>query len=377
MTYLCSLSQWKNIHVRSVLQRLLENKLFVKAEKCVFHSSSVEFLGHIIQEGSVRADPRKVTAVVNWETPTDRTQLRRFLGFANFYRKFIKNFSQIAAPLNALTSPSVPFVWSPEADDAFTHLKTLFSTAPVLSMPDVSRQFVLEVDASETGVGAILSQRSGEDDQIHPCAFFSRRLTPAERNYDVGNRELLAIHDALKEWRHWLEGASLPFVVLSDHKNLVYTQSAKRLTPRQSRWALFFTRFDFTITYKPGSENVQADALSRQFCHASTPSSDPEPILPPSCFLGSLTWEIEAEVLRAQEADPDPGGDPPNRLFVPVPVRAKVLTWGHTAEVKTFVSACDVCARSKNSHRPPPPVGGSNPSLVPHSTGLCHRPASF
>ena len=228
------------IHVRAVLQRLLENKLFVKAEKCVFHTSSVEFLGHIIQRGSVCADPRKVAAVVDWEKPTDRTQLRRFLGFANFYRKFIRNFSQIAAPLNALTSPTVPFVWSTEVDDAFTALKTLFSTAPVLAMPDVSRQFVLEVDASETGIGAILSQRSPEDDQIHPCAFFSRKLMPAERNYDVGNRELLAIHDALKEWRHWLEGACQPFVVLSDHKNLIYIQSAKRLSPRQSRWALFF-----------------------------------------------------------------------------------------------------------------------------------------
>ena len=198
------------LHVRAVLQRLLENRLFVKAEKCAFHSPSVEFLGHIIESGSVKADPRKVTAVTNWETPADRTQLRRFLGFSNFYRKFIKDFSQVAAPLNALTSPAVPFVWSPEAEAAFGKLKTLFTTAPVLTMPDPSRQFLLEVDASEVGIGAVLSQRAESDDQLHPCAFFSRRLTQAERNYDVGNRELLSIHDALKEWRHWLEGANQP-----------------------------------------------------------------------------------------------------------------------------------------------------------------------
>ena len=169
-------------------------------------------------------------------------------------------------------------------------------------MPDASRQFILEVDASETGIGAVLSQRTCEDNQLHPCAFYSRMLSPAEKNYDVGNRELLAIHDALKEWRHWLEGASQPFVVLSDHKNLTYVQSAKRLSPRQSRWALFFSRFNFTITYKPGTENVRtAHALSRQFADASAPGTDPEPILPSSCVVGALTWEIEARVRRAHD----------------------------------------------------------------------------
>ena len=377
------------VHVRTVLQRLLENRLFVKAEKCAFHATSVEFLGHVIEKGAVRADPRKVSAVADWERPTDRTQLRRFLGFSNFYRKFIKNFSLIAAPLNALTSTAVPFLWTSEADDAFQHLKDLFTSAPVLAMPDTSRQFILEVDASEVGIGAILSQRSQDDDKLHPCAFYSRRLSPAERNYDVGNRELLAIHDALKEWRHWLEGATLPFVVLSDHKNLIYLQSAKRLSPRQSRWALFFTRFNFTIAYKPGTENVRADALSRRFSSDTAPTPVPETILPSSCFLGALTWEIETEVSRAHESDPGPDGGPPNRLFVPTSLRAKVLTWGHTiklsghpgaarteefirrrfwwpglsADVKTFVAACEVCARSKNTHKPP--AGLLHPLVIP------------
>ena len=275
-------------HVRTVLQRLLENKLFVKAEKCNFHATSVEFLGHVIEKGAVKADPRKVTAVTEWEIPTDRTQLRRFLGFANFYRKFIKGFSEVAAPLNALTSPAVPFQWSQEANTAFEKLKTLFSTAPVLSMPDPSKQFVLEVDASESEIGAVLSQRDRTDGQLHPCAFFSRKLSPAEKNYDVGNRELLAVHDALKEWRHWLEGTIQPFLVLTDHKNLTYLRTAKRLSPRQSRWALFFTRFNFSIMFKPGSENVRADALSRQFSDLPEPE-EPEPILPATCFVGALT----------------------------------------------------------------------------------------
>ncbi|KAI3372638.1 hypothetical protein L3Q82_023114 [Scortum barcoo] len=246
------------LHVRQVLQRLLENRLFVKKEKCEFHASQVDFLGFIIKEGCVQADPAKVRAVAEWPIPTNRKLLQRFLGFANFYRRFIRNYSQEAAPLTALTSPSRPFVWSEEAEKAFNRLRTLFTTAPVLVQPDPAQQFVVEVDASDIGVGAVLSQRRGSDGRLHPCAFFSRRLSPAEANYDVGNRELLAVKMALEEWRHWLEGSTQPFVVWTDHKNLAYIQAAKRLNSRQARWALFFSRFDFVLTYRPGSLQHQA-----------------------------------------------------------------------------------------------------------------------
>ncbi|KAJ8350818.1 hypothetical protein SKAU_G00259480 [Synaphobranchus kaupii] len=180
-------------HVREVLQRLLENQLFVKAEKCSFHASTVPFLGFIIEEGSIRADPVKIKAVTEWPQPTSRKHLQQFLGFANFYRRFIRNYSSIAAPLTKLTSVALPYCWNSDAQRAFELLKARFSSAPILLHPDTSRQFVVEVDASDTGVGAILSQRSASDSKLHPCAFFSRRLSSAERNYDVGDRELLAI----------------------------------------------------------------------------------------------------------------------------------------------------------------------------------------
>ena len=163
-------------HVHRVLQRLLENRLFIKAEKCMFSAASVEFLGHVLEEGRVRADPKKVQAVEEWQRPTDRTQLRRFLGFANFYRRFIRGFSRVGASLSALTSTSNPFFWTPEAEDAFVALKRLFTTALVLIFPDPNRQFIVQVDASDTGIGAVLSQRSEEDQQIHPVAFLSRRF---------------------------------------------------------------------------------------------------------------------------------------------------------------------------------------------------------
>ena len=226
-----------------MLRRLWENKLFVKAEKCSFHTDSVSFLGFVVQRGQLQADPEKVRAVSEWPVPTTRNQLQRFLGFANFYRRFIRDYSRVAAPLTQLTSTKVPFGWSQTAQSAFLRLKKLFSSAPVLCHPDPAVQFVVEVDASNSGVGAVLSQRSALDNKLHPCSFFSRRLSSAETNYDVGNRELLAVVLALQEWRHWLEGAAHPFIVWTDHRNLAYIQTARRPNSRQARWPLFLCLF--------------------------------------------------------------------------------------------------------------------------------------
>ncbi|KAK7879248.1 hypothetical protein WMY93_033967 [Mugilogobius chulae] len=389
-------------HVRLVLQRLLENKLYVKAEKCAFHATSVNFLGFVIEQGQIMADPDKVKAVAEWPRPETRKQLQRFLGFANFYRRFIKDYSKRAVPLTRLTSTLTPFKWSSEAEDAFCTLKTLFTSAPVLTHPDPSRQFIVEVDASDSGVGAVLSQRSPVDQKVHPCAFFSRRLSPAEVNYDIGNRELLAVVLALQEWRHWLEGSELPFVVWTDHKNLAYLRSAKRLNSRQARWALFLGRFNFILTYRPGSRNIKPDALSR-LSAPDIPESPPTSILPATCFIeddsspdppasclvGSVHWEIERVVREALRAQPDPGNGPTNCLFVPDAVRAPVLQWGHSSrltchpgfhrtlafirqkfwwpsmhkDIRSFISACSTCARSKSSHQAP--SGLLNPLPTP------------
>ncbi|KAL0161239.1 hypothetical protein M9458_044964, partial [Cirrhinus mrigala] len=198
---------------------------------------------------------------------------------------------QLASPLTALTSTKMTFRWSNAAEAAFTKLKSRFVSAPILMAPDPTRQFVVEVDASEVGVGAVLSQRLASDDRMHPCAFFSRRLSPAESNYDIGNRELLAVKLVLEEWCHWLEGLGVPFIVWTDHKNLEYIRSAKQLNSRQARWALFFGRFDFSISYRPGSKNIKPDALSRIFDHSEQPPS-PESIIPGRLVVSTLSWEI-------------------------------------------------------------------------------------
>ncbi|KAK3555087.1 hypothetical protein QTP86_008044 [Hemibagrus guttatus] len=267
-------------HVAEVLGCLREFQLFLKAEKCSFHQPSVQFLGYNISSSGIQMDEGKITAVRDWPAPATVKELQRFLGFANFYRRFISNYSSIADPLtNLLRNKPKSLLWSPAAEEAFNTLKRAFTTAPLLIHPNPDKPFVVEVDASTKGVGAVLSQQQGNPSRLHPCAFFSHKLNPAERNYDIGNRELLAIKLALEEWRHWLEGARHPFLVLTDHKNLEYLRAAKRLNPQQARWALFFTRFEFSISYRPGSKNTKVDALSRMFAPEESPVT-PEPILP-------------------------------------------------------------------------------------------------
>ena len=200
--------------------------------------------------------------------------------------------------------------------------KVQFTAALILTVPDPQWQFVVEVDASNVGIGAILSQKSAKDNKLHPCAFFSRKLTPAEKNYDISNKELLVVKVALEEWRHWLEGAEQPFLVWTDHKNLEYL--IKRLNSRQARWSLFFNRFNFSLSYRPRSQNTKPDALS-----CMTPSLLPRN-LNISYHLGGVTWQIESEVKSANGVSLVPSGCPQNRLFVPVSLRPQVIHLAHT-----------------------------------------------
>ncbi len=182
-------------------------------------------------------DEGKVEAITTWTVPSNIKELQRFQFFSNFYRSFIQNYSVITRPLTSLLrNKPKSLSWTPTATEAFEKLKEAFTHAPILVHPDPKEPFVIEVDASTTGVGAVLSQQQGTPAKLHPCAFFSRKLSLAERNYDIGKRELLAIKLALEEWRHWLEGAQHPFSVLTDHKNLQFLRDAKRLNPHQARW---------------------------------------------------------------------------------------------------------------------------------------------
>ncbi|XDV15206.1 hypothetical protein PO909_015336 [Leuciscus waleckii] len=206
------------LQVKKVLQRLREYQLYLKLEKCEFHRESMHFLGYVIRPDGISMDQSKVEAVINWPKPQTLKELQRFLGFANFYRRFIRDYSKICAPVTSMVKKGIKrLTWSTEACQAFETLKEAFSSAPMLSHPDPELPFLVEVDASTNGVGAVLSQRQGTPSRLHPCAAFSRKLSPAEQNYDVGNRELLAIKLALEEWR--LVGGSQSSVP-SDYRSL-------------------------------------------------------------------------------------------------------------------------------------------------------------
>ena len=252
-----------DIHVRKVLQRLREYGLYAKLEKCSFDCKEVEFLGYTISSKGIFMDPTKVQTVLEWHTPSSVRDVQCFLGFANFYRKFIWNYSKIVLPLTQLTKKNQAFVWTPEADKAFTQLKEAFTSAPVLAHVDPEKPFIIEADASDFALGSILSQ-PGEDGHLHPVAFHSRKFNVAEINYEVHDKELLAVVDSFAQWRHFLEGSPHQIIIYSDHKNLTYFQTARVLNRRQARWAQFLTRFDFKIIFRPGNQQGQADALSRR-----------------------------------------------------------------------------------------------------------------
>lgn len=251
------------MHVRKVLEKLREFGLYAKLEKCQFDRDKVEFLGYIISTDGISMDPAKIKTILEWEVPKNVRDVQCFLGFANFYRKFIKAFSQIALPLIRLTKKNRPFMWTERTQAAFEALKAVFTTAPILRHVDPTKPFFLEADASDFALGAVLSQPA-DDGLLHPVAFHSRKFIASKINYKIHDKELLAIVDAFEEWRHFLEGSPHQVVVYSNHKNLQYFQSACVLNRRQARWALLLAHFDFVIKYRPGSQQGKADALSRR-----------------------------------------------------------------------------------------------------------------
>jgi hypothetical protein len=206
-------------HVREVLKRLKENHLYCQLEKCSFFIPEVDYLGIIASGEGIRVDPSKVAQAVDWPVPKNIKNLQEFLGFANFYRRFIGNYSKIACPLFDLLHKDQPWKWTTREQKALDDMKSALQTAPVLIQPDLYKELFLECDASDFATGAILSQK-GSEGKLHPVAFLSKSLSPAEKNYDIFDKELLAIIRAFKEWRHLLEGSETPIQVLTDHRNL-------------------------------------------------------------------------------------------------------------------------------------------------------------
>ncbi|TLD05659.1 reverse transcriptase domain protein [Venturia nashicola] len=250
-------------YINNVLQALADAKMKIKPEKTEFHKTEVKFLGYIVGREGLKMDQKKIEAVTSWPKPNSVREVQSFLGFANFYRQFIKDYSKIAAPLTELTKKDKEFEWTAEAEGAFDELKTRFSTEPILVIFDPKKPSVVETDASDRAIGACLSQ-ADDKGKLRPVAYLSRKFTPAESNYEVHDKELLAIIEAFRHWRVYLEGQAHETKCISDHQNLSRFLTTHIMTPRQMRWYQDIATFRMKIHYRKGSENARADAMSRR-----------------------------------------------------------------------------------------------------------------
>lgn len=257
-----SLSQHRE-HVRKVLQRMIDAGLQLDIDKCEFEVKSTKYLGFIIEAGKgLRMDPDKIRAISEWEAPTSVKGVRSFLGFANFYRRFIKSFSDLVRPLTDLTHKDKKFQWNPKAEEAFQKLKEIFTSAPMLAQFDFDKPTRIETDSSGWCIGGTLMQPNDQGLFV-PCAFFSKKNNSAECNYEIYDKEMLAIIRCLEEWDAELRGVK-NFEIYTDHKNLEYFMTVRKLTERQMRWSLILSRYSFRIVHVPGKTNERADALSRR-----------------------------------------------------------------------------------------------------------------
>lgn len=323
-------------HVREVLDRLRKFRLYIKLSKCEFHTRRVGYLGFIVTPEGIEMEQDRVASIEDWPEPENPREILMFTGFANFYRRFIEGYSRITLPLTELTreekrgetavqpkkkgtpragrnkqprrnpSPNKiekkevkkrhnafldkKFKLPEKAKEAFNKLKEAFTEAPLLRHFDPRLRIRVETDASGYAISGIISQLQEDDGQWHPVAFWSRKMIDAERRYEAHDGELLAIVEAFKHWRHYLEGSRYPVVVKSDHANLrsFMEPKMKRLNGRQARWAEMLTAFDFIIEHRPGIKNP-ADAPSRR------PDYEPEE---GDTFDGTLLPTLQAKLTR-------------------------------------------------------------------------------
>jgi len=248
--------------VSIVLKCFEDNNLFIKLEKCHFHRHEVEYLGIIVGNGQVKMDPIKVKGLTDWPIPTTVSELRSFLGFGNYYKDFIQDYSRIAHPLHDLTKKSCAWKWEDDQQTAFDTLKHKFTSYPVLRNPDPTKCYIVDTNTSTHAVRATVSQDFSNGH--HPITFFSKSLLPAEHNYDIYYHELLAIINTLKANRQLLLGTQQKFLIRTNHHNLKYFKTPQKISPRQARWHEFLQDYNFEITHFPGKSNTIADLLSQR-----------------------------------------------------------------------------------------------------------------
>lgn len=384
--------------------------LTLNVSKSKFCVTKVNYLGYIIGNGGITTDPEKVTAITNWPAPKNLRQVRGFLGLTGWYRRFVNNFSAETFHITEVLKCKKKFQWTPEAQRAFERVKLILTTAPILSNPDFSKKFFLHCDASDHGIGAVLVQLDA-DGQEKPIAFMSKKLTTAQRNYSVTERECLAAVEAIRKFRCYLELQE--FEVVTDHSSLLWLMRQPDLSGRLARWVFKLQPYKFTISHRKGKEHVVPDALSR-IPHEDISAME---IVQPEIDLNSPFFddddyiELKAKVLANESKLPDlkvmdrfvykrtehysGDSDQENRawrLWVPYRLRRDVISRAHESavtshggmaktvnllkrhffwpdmvrNVRDFVRDCEVCKTTKAPNMIlRPPMGKQTVSIRP------------
>jgi len=423
--------------VEEVLKRLEENDLYVKPEKCAWKVQKVNFLGVVMDEGKIEMEEDKVAGVLNWPIPKTVRDVRKFLGLANYYRHFVKDFAKLARPLNNLTRKKEKWKWGEEQQKAFEQLKMVFMSRPLLVAPDLDKEFRVEADTSNFATGGVLSIKC-EDNKWRPVAYISKSLNETEQNYEIHDKEMLAVIHCLEAWRHFLEGTRSKFEVWTDHKNLEYFMSNQKLNRRQACWALYLSRFDFVLKHISGGKMGKADRLSRRpDWEVGIEKDNKEQMLVKKEWLEAKRIRVteviiegvdlldkvrkskarDDEVVKAVEEMKQAGVKmlrdeewrqedglmlKEGKVYIPKDekLRAEVIRLHHdtpveghggqwktaelvtrnfwwpgvTREVKRYVEGCDACQRNKN--RTQPPAGKLMPNSIPEKAWT-HISADF
>jgi hypothetical protein len=370
------------VHLTEVLQLLRDAQLYVKSSKCSFACASLEYLGHIISADGVATDPQKTQAMVDWLVPTTVTELRGFLVLTGYYRKFVRNYTVIACPLTTLLKKK-GFVWSDTATAAFQALKLAMVSTPVLRLPDFSKQFMVETDACDSGIGAVLMQEQ------HPIAYLSKPLGAAHLGLSIYDKEFLALLLAIERWRSYLQRAE--FVICTDHHSLCYLDDQTLQSPLERKAMSRLMGLRFKISYKKGAENLAADALSRvghlmviQQCSQIQPAwlqevlnsyatdqevqrrltelaiSSPDvhgyALVQGVIRLHGRVWigsnsALQTKLISAFHASAIGGHSGTHATYQRL---KKLFAWaGLKTQVAEFVRQCNVCQHAKHSNTPP------------------------
>lgn len=283
------------LHLKKVFEALMTAGLKCKPTKCEFFKDKLEFMGHTISGDGIAVDPHKVEAIARWKQPTNKSEMRSFLGLAGYYRRFIRDYSTVAEPLSHLTK-NIEYVWTDRQTVAFEELKKRMTNTPILKPADPTKKYVVHTDASDVGLGAVLEQDT--NGVLHPISFWSYTLTATERNYTTYEKELMAVHRALQHWRHYLVGSAFDVSVLTDHQALLALMKTKVASKRIMRWIEDLSMIGVHISHVKGGENVIADGLSR---HALNQIEDTDWPVAYSSYLKDKTINPTLELTKEQE----------------------------------------------------------------------------